>query len=104
MSLPNELPSEDEVLEMEPEELAPFVLRYLQKQDPRTINRYNFSLVRSSNFAPSSEKYAQCLMEAWIYLEREGFIAPQPGQQGDWSFVTRKGQRVAEMQDFNTYR
>jgi hypothetical protein len=29
-------------LEMEPEELAPFVLRYLAKQGQ--INRYNFSL------------------------------------------------------------
>jgi uncharacterized protein (TIGR02391 family) len=43
-------------------------------------------------------------MEAWTYLEREGFVAPQPGQQGEWAFVTRRGRAVVEAQDFNAYR
>ncbi len=94
---------------MEPEELAPFILRYLQKEPPNTINRYNFSLVNDASVYQQlghakAEKYAKCLMEAWMYLEREGFLAPQPGQQHDWAFVTRRGQRVVEAQDFEAYR
>jgi uncharacterized protein (TIGR02391 family) len=94
---------------MEPEELAPFILKYLQKQPIGTINRYNFSLIRDSHFSgpfglQAREAYAKCLMEAWTYLERQGFIAPQPEQQGEWVFVTRKGMKVVEAQDFGTYK
>jgi uncharacterized protein (TIGR02391 family) len=96
-------------VEMEPEELAPFILRYLQKQPSNSINRYNFSLISDAGLyqrlgQKKAEDYAKCLMEAWMYLEREGFIAPQPGQQGEWAFVTRRGQKVVEAQDFEAYR
>lgn len=109
MSVYKELPSPREVLEMEPEELAPFILRYLQKQPKGTINRYNFSLSQGHEFNEKfnhtiQEKYAKCLMESWMYLERQGFIAPQPGQMGEWAFVTRKGEKVVDAQDFDSYR
>jgi uncharacterized protein (TIGR02391 family) len=104
-----EAPPPEDVLEMEPEELAPFILRYLQKQPIGTINRYNFSLLNDRELferlgQQKSEDYAKCLMEAWTYLEHEGFVAPQPGQQGEWAFVTRRGQKVVEAQDFEAYR
>jgi uncharacterized protein (TIGR02391 family) len=109
MSFWKEAPPPEELIKMEPEELAPFILKYLQKQPKATINRYNFSLISdrqlSERLGPfGGETYAQCLMEAWTYLERQGFIAPQPGQQGDWAFVTRKGMKVVEAQNFGTYR
>ncbi len=109
MSFSNESPPPEEVLEMEPEELAPFILRYLQKQPQNSINRYNFSLLNDQAIYQrlghvKAEEYAKCLMEAWVYLEREGFIAPRPGQQGEWAFVTRRGQKVVEAQDFEAYR
>ena len=95
---------------MEPETLAPFILRYLQQQPPNSINRYNFSLV--GDHRPSYQaltqaqrnEYGERLMEAWMYLERQGFLAPRPGNQGDWMFVTRKGRAVMADQDFETYR
>jgi hypothetical protein len=40
-----EAPAPEQVLEMDPEELAPFILRYPQKQPVGSINRYNFSLL-----------------------------------------------------------
>jgi uncharacterized protein (TIGR02391 family) len=109
MSFLKEAPPPEEILEMEPEELAPLILRYLQKQPPNSINRYNFSLIQDADVyqrlgQTKVEEYLKCLMEAWMYLEREGFIAPQPGQQGDWAFVTRRGRRVVEAQDFQAYR
>jgi uncharacterized protein (TIGR02391 family) len=109
MSFSNEAPAPEEILEMEPEQLAPIILRYLQKQPPNSINRYNFSLINDAALyqrlgRQGAENYAKCLMEAWMYLEREGFIAPQPGQQGEWAFVTRRGQKVVEAQDFEAYR
>jgi uncharacterized protein (TIGR02391 family) len=108
MSFLSESPPPEEVLGMQPEELAPFILRYLQKQPPDSINRYNFSLIQDQKIYEQlgdakASQYAQCLMEAWMYLERQGFVAPRPGQQGDWAFVTRKGKEVIEAQDFKTY-
>ena len=103
---PEALPPE-EILKMEPEELAPLILKYLQKQP--SINRYNFCLIQDPKIYErlghvGAKQYAECLMEGWTYLERQGFIAPQPGQQNDWSFVTRKGKKVIEAQDFETYK
>jgi len=107
MSFWKEAPPPEEVFEMEPEELAPFILRYLQNKP--NINRYNFSLISDRELTEKIgvgqlEKYAECLMEGWMYLEREGFVAPKPGQTGDWAFVTRKGKKVIEAQDFQAYR
>jgi uncharacterized protein (TIGR02391 family) len=99
-----------EAIKMEPEELAPFVLRYLQGQPPDSINRYNFTLPQhelyeifnSDNRAVKT--YLEYLIEAWMYLERQGFIAPKPGQQGEWMFVTRRGRAVADATDFEAYK
>jgi uncharacterized protein (TIGR02391 family) len=105
MSFWREAPTPEEVLKIEPEELAPFILRYLQKQAPGSINRYNFSLVSDGDFPRQiHQQYAECLMEAWMYLERQGFIAPKPGSLGDWMFVTRRGKKIVESQDFDSYK
>ena len=108
MAFLDEAPPIEEIMEMEPEILAPFILRYLQKQPQGTINRYNFSLINDpriyEKLGRKADDYGRCLMEAWMYLEREGFIAPNPGQQDDWAFVTRRGQKVVEAQDFEAYR
>lgn len=42
-------------------------------------------------------------MESWSWLEREGLIAPQPANEG-WYFITRRGQKLTEIKDFEAYR
>ena len=45
------------------------------------------------------------LMEAWIWLEREGLIAPDVDQgKEEWVFVTRRGRRLRNRVDFETFR
>src|SRR6266436_8148731 len=107
MSFRSIFPPIDTVLEMEPEELAPFVLRYLATQGE--INRYNFTLGSSpemTDYAAGGHLPTLCerLMEAWMWLEREGFIIPRPGQQQDWAMITRRGRQVLAEQDFTAYR
>lgn len=108
MSFSQDAPPPEEILKMEPEELAPFILRYLKEQPLDSINRYNFSLLKADIYQrlgpERANEYARCLMEAWMYLEREGFVSPKPGEQGGWAFVTRKGQKIVDAQDFNTYK
>lgn len=54
-----------------------------------------------------SEKQEACsraLMEAWVWLEREGLIAPRPGQQGEWVFITRRGRQAGSPEALRAYR
>ena len=99
-------PPIETVLEMEPEELAPFVLKYLAGQP--NINRYNFTLGNSPEFVkyagPHREALRHRLMEAWMWLEKELFVMPQPGQQNDWAVITRRGRKILESQDFESYQ
>jgi|CXWL01.1.fsa_nt_gi uncharacterized protein (TIGR02391 family) len=110
MSLYSEIyPPAETVLEMEPEELAPFVLRHLSRAGSGKLNRHNFLLGTDTELVAWAGSYpqAQAVLErfaiAWMWLERELFIAPQPGNN-DWTFITHRGKKVLESQDFNTYR
>ena len=98
-------PPLETALEMAPEELGPFVLRQL-KTIPH-INRHNYTLEGNAGMVEYAGgnigKFRKCLMEAWVWLEREMFIAPDPGQDGSWAFITRMGEQVLQSQDFSTY-
>ncbi|TRZ50714.1 TIGR02391 family protein [bacterium] len=93
------------VLDMEPEELAPFVLKQLSKVDK--INRYNYTLSTNDGMQEYAGKhlrdFQKRLMEAFIWLEREMFIAPEPDEQGEWRFITRRGERVLQEENFSAY-
>lgn len=91
-------PDRASLLEMEPEELAPLLLRYLTGPDATgMLNRFNFM----QNVADG--RLAQHFMEAWMWLEREGLLAPKPADIGDWRFVTRRGYAVVKEEDFETF-
>jgi uncharacterized protein (TIGR02391 family) len=103
------IPDPEALLALEPEELAGVVLEFLNSIDERVsggLNRYNFSLPHTVKDYPQQyqEKISQALMEAWVWLEREGLIAPKPGQVGDWVFVTRRGRLLKKAADFQAYR
>jgi uncharacterized protein (TIGR02391 family) len=90
-------PPMQEIPSIEPEELGPFILRQL-KRDGSLHNRFNF-------FTCVPNEVASYLMEGWVWLEREGFIAVRPNDQfGLQYFVTRKGDRVADTEDFEAYK
>jgi uncharacterized protein (TIGR02391 family) len=103
-------PPVETVLEMEPEELAPFVLRYLSESGQQQLNLHNFTLGGGSDFIAWAgdnlqrrERILQKFAIAWMWLERELFIAPKPGGV-TWAFITDRGIKVLESQDFTTYR
>ena len=66
-SLHARVASANQILQMEPEELGPHILRQLLKGTD--ANRFNFML------GVPGGPIANCFMEAWAWLEREGFIA-----------------------------
>lgn len=97
------------LLALEPEEIAGVILEYLNSL-PETarsdLNRYNFSLPGTVQEYPPEhqQKISEALMEGWVWLEREGLIAPKPGSQGEWVFITRRGRQVKNRAGLESYR
>src|SRR4051812_11570205 len=89
-------PADKELVQMEPEELAPFILKFLKGSGAGSgmLNKQNFG-----NAAPAGPVW-ECLMEAWAWLEKEGFIC---AKENNWVFITRKGRNVNEETDFTAY-
>jgi uncharacterized protein (TIGR02391 family) len=103
------IPGHEALLSLEPEELAGVVLEYLNTLDEQTsgdLNRYNFSVGHTVVDYPAEyrEAISKALMEAWMWLEREGLIAPRPGTDGDWIFITRRGRQIMNRSDLESYR
>ncbi len=103
-------PPAETILDMEPEELAPLVLKYLSESGQQKLNMHNFSLGTDTDFIKwagddhrQRQEVLQRLIVAWRWLERELFIAPQPGNV-NWAFITPRGKEVLESQDFETYK
>src|SRR6266849_4203377 len=103
------LPDPELLLSLEPEDLAGVVLDYLNSlsdEESGQLNRYNFSLPHTvAGYPPERYKeIGRALMEAWVWLEREGLLAPQPGSPGDWVFITRRGKQMKSASDLKAYR
>lgn len=106
MSLTSEiLPPIDTLLQLQPEELAVPLLEILcriEENKNEQLNRHSFMLPHTFKDY-CDQKYwddaARALTESWIWLEREGLIAPQPRQERDWIFVTRRGKQFRKQSD-----
>ena len=99
------MPDHEALLALEPEELAGIVLEYLHSFSTQ-LNRYNFSLSDTVKEYPYQHQaeISRALMEAWVWLEREGLLAPKPESTGDWVFITRRGHKLKRAVDVETYR
>ncbi|MCX6691958.1 MAG: TIGR02391 family protein [Methanoregula sp.] len=103
-------PDPDALLSLEPEELAGVVLEFLNSLGPeysgQYLNSHNFSLPHTVDGYPQQKKdeILKALMEAWVWLEREGMLAPQPGSFNEgWVFITRRGKQVSNREGLEQY-
>jgi len=104
-------PPVEVALEMEPEGLAIHLLECLCRSEEKgsvgNLNRYNFTLPNELHEYAGQENYnavAQVVTEAWMWLEREGLIAPKPGATGEWIFITRRGRKFRESGDVGQFK
>jgi len=111
ISICSMVPSADDLLALETEELAGVLLEHLCSIDERSpsFNRYNFFLPGQSPSLGYAQEYRnridEALTEAWGWLGREVLIAPRPGDHsGNFMFVTRRGRLLANRQNFEAYR
>src|SRR5438874_1994941 len=98
------LPDPEMLLALEPEDLAGYLLEYLNNlpsSELANLNRYNFiSHERVQNYPPRHQQtILSALMEAWVWLEREGLLIPKPGAQGDWREISRRGKAFKNHND-----
>jgi len=93
----------DALLSLEPEELSAFVLKDLTASESagNSLNRHNYCL----RFHNQPEGVQKAITESWMWLEREGCLAPKPGLiVGNAVFITRRGKRLANSQDTSAYK
>lgn len=102
------VPDPEALLALEPEEVAGIVLEHLNIQSANgiTLNRHTFSLEQTVHGYPPHyhQRLREALMEGWVWLEREGLLAPLPGHSGEWVFITRRGRRLQRAADLAAYR
>ena len=107
------LPEADQLLSLEPEELAGPLLVALDgsdRIDPFEVISIE-PLRREEYPAGHHDKILFALMESWQWLEREGFVAPRPTHlSGSTSvgvtyyFVTKRGKTIETPQALVVYR
>jgi uncharacterized protein (TIGR02391 family) len=100
------LPSAEIVITLEPEELAQPLIKGLSKLDKgrnvQILNLHNFTLnLNNSGYGDIELKK---ITEAWMWLEREGMLAPRPGHDREWVYVTERGHELANATDLTVYK
>lgn len=103
MDLTQALPTTDSVLQLEPAELAPYLLEHLASNANHLSLRSLLSTSIGSKLMQhykKDERVERALREAWAWLEGEGLlIAKEYGH-----FISSRGQRIRGRQDFDAYR
>ena len=99
------LPS-NTALTLEPEEIAQHLIKHLSQLDKQRnmqeLNLANFiNTLGQSNYG--DKQVLQKITEAWIWLEREGMLAPRPGYKREWLYVTERGHKLADATDSTIY-
>jgi len=105
------LPNPDVILALDPEELAGYVMEYLNAVPTQNanyqLNRAVFISHQTVKDYPQElqEEILCALTEAWVWLLREGLIAPRPLEnQGEFIFITRRGKRVKNKHDLKVFQ
>jgi uncharacterized protein (TIGR02391 family) len=107
-SIQSVIPDAKSLLALQPEELASILLEYLVSLSDHQLHRRNAflgdTIVRGY---PQNhhEAIKRALVEAWVWLEREGLIAPKPDSESrDWVFITRRGHELSTRGALDAYR
>jgi uncharacterized protein (TIGR02391 family) len=105
------IPNYEDVLRLEPEQLAGVLLEILLEidgGDRQFLHRGNFflSFIATQNYPVShGGEVAQATLEAWMWLEREGFLIPRldNGIHG-WMDLSRRAKKAANRTGVAVYR
>lgn len=103
MELTSALPNSESIVELEPEELAPFLLEHLAG-NKNHLSFTNFFATHSGGIGRhynNDPRVEQAVREAWAWLVREGLLVDKAD---GWFLISRRGQRLKGRQDFAAYQ
>jgi len=90
MSYSETFPEINIALDLEPEELGMLILKDLK--DEKNLSRHNYTLNTNPGLriyaAEKIDLFCERLVEGWMWLEKELLLAPRPGSDGQWFFIT----------------
>jgi uncharacterized protein (TIGR02391 family) len=99
----------EDLLALEPEELGGVLIGLLSGRRAQ-VHRHNF-LNEFAHFdlppawRSRDEEVHRAIAEGWMWLEAQGFVAPEPQQLGSgFQFVTRRGKRYGSREGVQRYR
>jgi len=98
MHITKSLPTVDSVLQLEPEELAGYLLEHFGGS-ASSLNPHNFGLEVDQHY--KDERAKKALLEAWAWLVREGLLI---ATKDNWFFLSRRGLRLKCRQDLDSFR
>jgi uncharacterized protein (TIGR02391 family) len=105
------IPSYEDVLRLEPEQLAGVLLEILLEIDGgdrqffHRDNFFNHFLATQQYPSTHGGEVAQATLEAWMWLEREGFLIPRLGNGTyGWLDLSRRAQKAANRNGVALYR
>ena len=109
------VPNADDLLALEVEEVAGVLLIHLNSygNDSGTsvvqqgrINQGNFfnGLDLRPEYSGRQAEVNKALMEAWGWLQGEGFLVRDADGTSNWFFLSRRAQRLKAQEDFAKYR
>jgi uncharacterized protein (TIGR02391 family) len=109
------VPNSDDLLALEVEELAGVLLAHLNSYDSNIhtgvvqlgqVNQYNFlnNLNHHPEYPNRQDEVNKALMEAWNWLQSEGFLISSANVSPHSFFLSRRAQRLKSRGDFAEYR
>jgi hypothetical protein len=114
------VPDAADLLALEVEELAGVLLTHLNSYEGSDsssayhngeINRHNFFNGLGGGGPHGGQEYGSrqpevdlAVMEAWAWLQSEGFLVRKAPSAGDNVFISRRAQRLKSREDFAAYR
>src|ERR1039458_3993484 len=109
-SLSSLVPTVEELLSLEVEELAGMLLLHLIGYEETAkhnggINYHNFFNVRDrQDYESKQQEVNLALMEAMAWLRSAGLLVEKASSMGSWFFISRRGKQIASREDFAAYR
>lgn len=107
--LKRDLPDQDVVLALEPEELGERVLGYLHARlgSDKKFSVHNeindLNAFSGAPVYPDTGAVERALTEAFAWLFAEGLIIPEARSNGSWNWVSRRGAKVASTGTMKDY-
>jgi uncharacterized protein (TIGR02391 family) len=108
------VPNPDDLLALEVEELAGALLVHLNSCRPGDCIAVQHGQINQDAFfgedrrgkvpeyGARQEQVDLALLEAWAWLQNEGFLVRKSGGH-NWLFVSRRGKQITSLEDFSAY-